>query len=163
MFLKYPDAYVQATLGNSYGYYSFTPSIQTQNGHTGMCFMLYRGEGNGVAVSETYQLQFPTVLEPIRKIVNMAAYLVDAVPVINLLYACAFYFWGTLLLALYVLRRKQPRYLAVMLPVITLMIGCIGSSVNDCFRYEVPVVAAFPIVVLCAVLAAKTAAVLKKD
>ena len=163
MFLKYPDSYVQATLGNSYGYYSFTPSIQTQNGHTGMCFMLYRGEGNGVVVSETYQLQFPTVLEPIRKIVNMAAYLVDAVPVINLLYACAFYFWGTLLLALYVLRRKQPRYLAVMLPVITLMIGCIGSSVNDCFRYEVPVVAAFPIVVLCAVLAAKTAAVLKKD
>jgi len=86
--------------------------------------------------------------------VHTAAYLVDAVPVVNLLYACAFYFWGVLLLALYVTTRKQPRMLVVMLPVITLMIGCIGSSVNDCFRYEVPVAAAFPIVILCAVLAA---------
>jgi len=154
MFHKYPDSYVQATLGNSYGYFSFTPSIQTQNGHTGMCFMLYRGETDGKVVSETYRLQFPQALEPIRKLVHTAAYLVDAVPVVNLLYACAFYFWGVLLLALYVTTRKQPRMLVVMLPVITLMIGCIGSSVNDCFRYEVPVAAAFPIVILCAVLAA---------
>ena len=157
MFRKYPAAYLQATLGNSFGYYSFTPSIQTTNGHTGMCFMFYRGDSNGVAASETYRLQFPRGLEPVRSLFSLGALLVDAVPVVNLLYACAFYFWGTLLIALYAFTRRQRGYLAVLMPVILLMLGCIGSSVNDSFRYEAPIAAAFPLVLLCGALAARAA------
>ena len=45
----------------------------------------------------------------------------------------------------------------MLMPVILLMLGCIGSSVNDSFRYEAPIAAAFPLVLLCGALAAHAA------
>lgn len=150
---KYPYEYIQSLMGNTYGYYSFTPSIQTTNGHTSMCYFLYCGDENGVVSNQVYTIRFSPILKSIRSLVGTLAYLVDSVPILNLLYACAFYFWSILLMFVYIRKRKSYKLLIVIMPVVLLMFGCLGSSVNDCFRYEAPVAAAFPIVILSAIIA----------
>lgn len=155
---RYPADALQATLANVFGYFSFTPSIQTQNGHTGMCFFLADELHKGRTSTETYTVTYPKTLAPVRKAVLTAAYLYDAVPVLNLLYACAFYFWGVLMLTLYLLSRGGIRFALPAMAPLLLQIGCLGSSVNDCFRYEAPIAAAFPVLIIAAFLAKAVAA-----
>ena len=148
MFLKYPDIYLEAFLAHSSGYYSFTPEYTEEQRY---------GPGShsnvGMSVFDwTEDPRFPDWLncsyrestEGMREVLNRWVEIWHQIPILNLTDMKPLYTWVILLMTGMLIRRREYDKLLPTSACVLMILSCIASPVNDCFRYYAPVAAAFP-------------------
>lgn len=148
MLFQFPDTYIEAAIGGSYGYYSFTPKhpIHAGNWNSGMTVF------TGIEVSNFDQFGFDfsyvDKLQGARDILNQWVYVWDSLPILSLIDTIAAYTWIIVLLGYWLLRKKKYPELIVIFAMLIMILTCIASPVNDAFRYYSPVAAGFPALML---------------
>ncbi len=147
MSVRYPLTYLEAAVAQSYGYYAFTPNMAEGSGNknSGMTIFDWIG-GKYDGMFETFSYREP--LSFLRKDLHAYAKVWDKIPLISLLDVCAAYTWVTVLIALHLLLRKDWLELSPVLSSLLLILSCIASPVNDCFRYFIPAAASLPSLLL---------------
>lgn len=143
MFFKYPVTYIEAAVGQSYGYYAFTPKqpYWAGNWNSGMTiFDWIEVEG----FQDTYSFHYMDNRESMRQALDLWADLWDQIPVLNLTDTLAFYTWGIVLIGVWLVRKKYWEGLIPVLSLLIMILTCMASPVNDCFRYYASVAASAP-------------------
>ncbi len=144
MLWKYPQTYIEAFVGQNYGYYAFTPREAYGAGNFNSGMTLWHWVKDGRFPPEiTCDYVYPD-LNDMRNSLAGWADLWDTIPVINLTYSMPFYTWLTVLATYYCIKRKKLIYCIPMLAMILMILTCVASPVNGCFRYYCGVAAAFP-------------------
>lgn len=143
MFFKYPVTYLEAAIGQSYGYYAFNNGFAygAGNYNSGMTIFDWIEVD---AFKEYFSFHYIEAMETGRQLLNHWANLWDKIPVLNLTNKIALYTWIIVLIGFELLRKKQ---ISELIPVVALLImicTCIASPVNGCFRYFAPVAASMP-------------------
>lgn len=147
MFFKYPWTYIEAGLGQSYGYYAFTPRFPYGAGNYNSGMTIF----NWIQVDafqEYYSFHYVEQWEKGRNVLADWADLWDKIPVLNWTNKIPLYTWSIFLLGYYLLKKRR---LADVLPILALLImilTCMASPVNGCFRYFAPVAASSPALLL---------------
>lgn len=149
MFFKHPSTYVQATVGNSYGYYAFTPVLSAAygNDNTGLDGIRLSISNDPSYNSGTFRFHFLGKTKKIRIVLQKYLSAWNDIPFINLLYRCAFYTWLVAAMTCYVMVGRQRKKLAAFVPAVLSILICVASPVNDCFRYYLPVIMAMPLLI----------------
>ena len=148
MLLKYPVTYIEAAVGQSYGYYTFTPNLPEKSGNWNSGMTIFDWIGCNGDFDENFQFHYNEKTNAFRQILHAWAKVWDKIPILCLTDICAFYTWSHVLIFYHLLILKK--YVDV-LPIIAvgfMILTCIASPVNDCFRYFAPVAASFPPVFL---------------
>lgn len=137
MFRKHPKVYFEATISNSYYYYSgsihttlepvFLTEI-TQNEHTGF-----------------FTLKQPDSHTKMRNAISAFSNLVQKTPVLGILYSEGLYTYLLIGMAAYCFFRRRYRLLPVLLPSAFCILICIASPINGSFRYFLPVIVQTPV------------------
>lgn len=148
MFFKHPRVYAEATLGNSYGYYAFTQKAFYIGQNQGMSFRLHIEKW--VDPQTPFALESPKALYDAQSAANQAVLLFGSLPPLNLLYTCAFYTWLLLGCAGYLFHKRAYRGLVGLLIPLSILLVCIASPVNDCFRYFIVIAATTPLTLTAA-------------
>lgn len=138
-FLRHPDAYLQATINNIYGF--FYPN--TEN------FVFY----NGLINIGDVQFQDCTALMPLRNILSYCVKLFESFPLTMPLSNTGFQMWIAIYLAAYALFGcRDKRYAFVVLPSLIGIAVCAASPTFflNGVRYALPVIYANPLLLsLC--------------
>lgn len=154
LFTKKPMVYIEATIANSFGYYSIIPQLPATvndaptNGTPGSRFEFYINRDpdmNNKMVMVSYAPRFEIWRNKLSAYTNG----LRSVPVVNLVYSLGFYTWGSVILIIYALKQhKRDTHisLVVFLPVVLSVGVCVASPVNDCLRYFLPVIANIPVI-----------------
>jgi len=145
LLVRYPVTCLDALAGNSYGYYAITPPTRklSYNENNGMCLFLQTSP-YGTEHYPQWDFSMMPVFEALRSGLRRFAEGVETVPILSLFYDCAFYCW--LCVAL-LLQRGSKRFSGIFVPILIVMLACIASPVNDCFRYFFAVAAAMPLLI----------------
>ena len=148
MLKKYPLTYAEAFFAGNVSYYSFTPKMEgpTYNNQAGsrLVFENYINQmGDDPRLVHVTQ----PVPESIRLLTAAFARGWRHIPLLGLLYCCAFYTWVLAGAALSLGRQKRRLALWLFVPALLSLITCCISPVNDYFRYFLPVVAMTPLLV----------------
>lgn len=133
MFFKHPGVYIKATMAHSYRYYAFTPSAPS---FFMTRFEVYDPVFNFSLIPESGGLR--TILDELYSQLWMIFF-------VYILYVGAFYTWSALLLGLFCLTNGQRKKIIALLPILISMLVCIASPVNGMFRYYLPVIESFPL------------------
>lgn len=144
MFVRYPLSYIEAAIGQSYGYYAFTPNHPEQSGNWNSGMVILDWIGSHSELDKGFQFHFLEVFSVPRQILHAWIKVWDKVPVLCLTDICALYTWLIVLIFYYLLTKK---YFMKMIPIIAvgiMILTCVASPVNDCFRYFIPVAASLP-------------------
>lgn len=148
MFWKHPIKYLEATISNSSGYYTFVPktTVQQLKGNTngGMSFCLYISQTEAVD-TKFFTFRYPSWSEKIRKTFTDIANNFEKIPLVGSLYSCALYTWILLLLMGYMIRHHRWKELILFVPFLLSLLVCIASPVDDSFRYFLPIVGMTPL------------------
>lgn len=138
-FLRHPDAYLQATINNIYGF--FYPN--TEN------FVFY----NGLININEVQFQDCTALMPLRSVLSYCVKLFESFPLTMPLSNTGFQMWIAIYLAAYALFGcKDKRYAFAFLPSLIGIAVCAASPTFflNGVRYALPVIYANPLLLsLC--------------
>ena len=138
-FLRHPDAYLQATINNIYGF--FYPN--TEN------FVFY----NGLININEVQFQDCTALMPLRSILSYCVKLFESFPLTMPLSNTGFQMWIAIYLAAYALFGcRDKRYAFAVLPSLVGIAVCAASPTFflNGVRYALPVIYANPLLLsLC--------------
>ena len=141
MFKKHPDAYIEATINNTYGYY-YAFNVNTYSG----IFFDNADERYTVEEFNFYHI----MPEKIRTAVYDYVFLWRKLPVLSQLINPGVYTWLVLVLAGYLIRKRKIKQMLFMLgPAINILV-CIASPVNGLVRYALPLMACAPILVFWA-------------
>lgn len=143
MFFKYPVTYFEAAVGQSYGYYAFTPKQPYWAGNWN-CGMTIFDWVEVEAFKDIYTFHYIEKWELVRKVLDTWSDVWDRIPVLNLTDTIAFYTWGIVLVGYYFLRKRQWENLIPVVALLIMVLTCMASPVNDCFRYYAPVAASAP-------------------
>lgn len=155
LFMKKPTVYIEATIANSFGYYSIIPALPPTvsgaptNGTPGSRFEFYINRDPDLE-NQMVMISYAPAFEKIRSMMSAYAINLRDAPIINLIYSLGFYTWGAIILVIYVWRRKngdRVKSLIAFIPIILSILVCIASPVNDCLRYFLPVIAILPLMV----------------
>ncbi len=152
MLKKYPLTYAEAFFAGNVSYYCFTPKMEGET---------YNNQAGSRLVFENYINQMgddprlvhvtQPVPETIRSLAAAFARGWRHIPLVSLLYCCAFYTWLLLGAALSLFRQKRRRELCLFVPALLSLIVCCVSPVNDYFRYFLPIAAMAPLLLgICA-------------
>ena len=143
MALKHPQAYLEAAVAQSYGYYAFTPdqAEHAGNENSGMTIFDWVKDAR---FSPELTGDYVAAMESVRIFLDNWAKTWHNLPVLGVLDELPLYTWFIVCVGLLMVwRRKWIR----LIPVCALLLAvlfCCGSPVNDCFRYFAPVAAAAP-------------------
>lgn len=158
MLKKHPETYAEATLSNTYGYYSITPVIKNQKGGAGTTVQFFPDQlavenvvdASDGTLSRELIPESPESLRGVQRILEGWYRIWLTTPVIDLFTKCGFYF--ILLLAATLFYSKQKNRLVLLtIPAWLLILMAVASPVNEHIRYILPVAAALP---LCISMAA---------
>ena len=141
MAFKYPLSYMEAFIAHTSGYYAFTPEYTEDKYNVGMSIFDWVED---TRFSESVTCSYAPGTDAVRLALDNWAKLWHQIPVLNLTDMKPLYTWMILLLALYFLRRRESDMLPPVLACVLMILTCVASPVNDCFRYYAPVAAAFP-------------------
>lgn len=145
MFFRYPVTYIEAAVGQSYGYYSFTPNLPEGSGNMNSGMTVFDWIGCDSGFDGNFQFHYIEKLSVPRQILHVWVKVWDKIPILCLTDVCAFYTWSIVLIFYYVLTKRRYRFLIPLVSVGFMILTCIASPVNDCFRYFSPVAAAYPV------------------
>lgn len=143
---KYPAEYLAAFVGQSSGYYSFTPRLPVDAGNMNANLTIFGWIGADYPFHGIYDIHYLKHTELLRNILDRYARAVDQIPLISIFDQLAFYTWFYILFLGYLLKRKMWLQVIPLIPVALLVMTCMISPVNDCFRYMAGAVAAAPLV-----------------
>ena len=145
---KYPYTYLEAFLAHTSGYYTFTPEYTEDQRY---------GPGSHSNVGMTifnwaYDDRFPDWLncsyvesmEGMRNILDEWVEVWHQIPILNLTDMKPLYTWVILLMGGMMILQKEYDKLLPIGACVLMILTCLASPVNDCFRYYAPVAAAFP-------------------
>lgn len=145
MFPEYPREYIEAALAQSYGYYAFTPKRGYWEGNWNSNMVYFHWIGTNSYPSEAFHFSYIPALELPRQLLAKWADLWDTIPVLSLTDTIAAYTWMIVLIGYFLLRQRRFRELIPVLAAMILILTCVASPVNDCFRYYAPVAVALPV------------------
>ncbi len=142
--LRFPLTYIEAAYCMSYGYVAFTPRqpAGSNNGNSGMS--LFHGIGSAMFPKLVHE-SFIDEWKNKRQLLIQWANLWERIPVANLTNTIAAYTWMAVLLVFYLLVRKRFNRLIPFVPMFLMILTCMASPVNDCFRYFAGFAAALPV------------------
>lgn len=145
MFAHYPIPYIEAAIGQSYGYYAFTPNLPEQSGNWNSGMTVFDWIGCNSGFDQSFQFHFFEAFNVPRQILHAWVKVWDKIPVLCLTDICALYTWLIVLICYYLLTKKQFIKTIPIIAVGIIILTCVASPVNDCFRYFIPVAASFPV------------------
>ncbi len=140
MMFKYPVTYLQAFMAGNRGYYSFIPKYTgiTYSQQAGLRFVYTSFDIEGEGELHTVQ---PEAFTSLR---IYAAKIIEGfrtLPIIQLLFTCAFYTWLLIGAAIAMAHRRRWRELLLFVPALFSFAVCLVSPVDDYFRYFLPIIA----------------------
>lgn len=153
MLLKHPETYIQATINNSFGYYSITSSIGTKIPQD---ILEPSSSYNYYIHNLQMNVEHPVELLEGRVFFNNVINSANNLPLIGLFTNCGVYTWALILLAICIWRYKHKTFLLLWLPTFILFLTCIASPVNDNWRYFSPIAASFPVILSMFIFATNT-------
>lgn len=145
MFFKYPDTYIEATIGNSYGYYAFTPKLPFWAGNWNSGMTIFEHIEVEPFASWGLDFKYPEFTKTARDALHQYAKLWDSLPILSLTDTIAAYTWFIVLVFYDFLRKRKWGELIPVVILGILILTCIASPVNDCFRYYSIVAVAVPL------------------
>ena len=150
MFVKYPKTYIEAFIAHSSGYYAFTPEYTEaqrygpgSHANVGMTIFNWVEDGR-FSEDLTCSYSNSAVLEVFRDILNKWSSIWHQIPILNFTDLKPLYTWTILLLGYLLFRKRAYLELIPIATCLIMIMTCVASPVNDCFRYYSPVAAAFP-------------------
>ncbi|GFI17088.1 hypothetical protein IMSAGC009_02256 [Lachnospiraceae bacterium] len=144
LLLRYPATYVEAAIGQSYGYYAFTPNLPEGAGFWNSGMTIFDALGCAGGFDDNFEFHYTDKLGEIRQVLHMWAKVWDKIPIICLTDICAFYTWSIVMLFYYLISKRRFWMLLPFIAIGIIILTCIASPVNDCFRYFSPVAASYP-------------------
>jgi len=145
MFFHFPVSYIEAAVGQSYGYYSFTPNLPEQSGNWNSGMTIFDWIGCNGNFDEEFDFHYIGFTDNIRQILHAWAKVWNKLPILSLTDMCAFYTWIMVLMCYYLIINRNYLKLIPFVAIGFMILTCIASPVNDCFRYYAPVAASFPV------------------
>lgn len=134
--LKHPFTYVEATLHNTYGY--FSPQSTSW-------YIYYRYD---TRITEDNLVDYHyNQFETLRKHLASFAQGYPYIPVIGFISNIGFNTWVLLGLTIYSFLKKRKEYIIVLTPLLVSLLICVASPVNTYFRYAMPFVFNMPFLV----------------
>lgn len=143
---KYPMEYLAAFVAQSNGYYAFTPRLAVDAGNMNANLTIFGWIGADYPFWGIYDIHYLKHTGTLRNILDRYARAADQLPLVALLDQLAFYTWFYILFLGYLLKKKMWLAVVPLIPVALLIMTCMISPVNDCFRYMAGAVAASPLV-----------------
>lgn len=130
MFFRHPETYLQATMANSFAYYTFTPYFQPE-----------RLPSPDDGFYPEYRQEASVLKQFFKKIYFLASW---NIPFSYLLYGFAFYTWLLALIGVFFLTNGMRKALIPMIPAACAFLACIASPVNGLLQYYLPVMMCLP-------------------
>ena len=143
-FTRYPVSYVEAGIGLSSGYYAITPKRDYDAGNWNSNMCIWDWLGANAVPSDNFHFSYTQSTEFLRQLLDKWGDLWGQIPLLSITYTIAVYTWLILILGLWVFKKKFRSYLIPVTSMILLILTCMASPVNDCFRYYAPAAASFP-------------------
>ncbi len=135
--LRHPVCYLEATLDQTFGYWSvFNPAVYGQE---------YAGYGT-VWVSRNVGGEAGSFFPALAGKVSTVIAAIKNLPFLRFFSISGFYTLAGLVLAAFALYRGKPMVLLFLLPSALLLLTCIAGPLNGSIRYSFGFIAAFPIV-----------------
>lgn len=137
MLLKHPVVYLDATLNNIYGYFY----SEHKN---------FMGEEVGFYNIVNYDLpeiEFRQAFEKERNMLYKWAVFLCNKPVTGLLYSCYPYVWFLICLVIYLIYKRDYKFLGILNPFLVTVLICVVSPVNGHMRYLQPVAVSIPVII----------------
>lgn len=142
--LRHPVTYLEATLDQTYGYWSVMADPNYRQEFTGTTLSEVQDEILGDDVIPVNGLRFfPDQAERMWQVLRA----LRTAPFLNLLCQVGFYTLFLLVLAAYALYRGKKRALTVLLPAFVLLLTCIAGPLNGSVRYGFGIIAGMPVMV----------------
>jgi hypothetical protein len=144
MFFEYPATYLEAAFGQSYGYYAFTPKHPYWAGNWNSGMTIFDWVGSNAFDNDNFSFHYGGDWNEARQVLDKWADVWDNLPILSLTDTIAFYTWFIVLIG-YILGKNKCWYgLIPIVAELLMILTCIASPVNDCFRYYAPVAASAP-------------------
>ena len=138
-------SYVKAGIAQTSGYYAFVPRRSYREGNWNANMTVFNWIGSHrTFVVDHFDFHYISELSALRDVLDKWVYLWDKIPVLSLTDVIALYTWSLVLLAMDCIRSKKMAFLIPFAAVFLLILSCIASPVNDCFRYFFPAAASCP-------------------
>lgn len=134
MFFKHPDAYINATISNNFGY--FYPSDYNWYVYTNL---------NRKLKEAGYDYHFNN-LESGRNILKGYSGSFMYIPVLNLTVSCGFYTWVYMFLGVLLIVMKKKKLIILLAPAFSMIFMCFIGPANTYFRYVLPYAATLPLI-----------------
>lgn len=134
---KHPLVYVEATIANTYGY--IYPVETNWYVHI---------KGKKIINNYGFDYHFNKNLRPLRMVLGSFATVFPYIPFIGLLINIGFNTWILLFMLSYLFYRKKYKDIILLIPSFLILLVCFVSPANTYFRYALPNVFAFPLMVL---------------
>ena len=135
--LKHPVTYIEATIGNIYGY--FCP-LKTN-------WYIYHEYRTELKEEDNIDYHFNS-LETLRLIISGYGVLFPYIPFIGLLANIGINTWLLLFLIHYLFNRKRFKDIICLAPSLITLLVCIASPANTYFRYVLPIMMSNPFLTL---------------
>ncbi|WP_295360802.1 DUF6020 family protein [uncultured Pseudoramibacter sp.] len=143
-FIRYPVTYLEAFLGGSYGYYAFTPIGNYDDGNWNSNMCIWNWLGTQCYPDKAFHLSQPKSLVIPREILDKWADLWEHLPIFSLMNLIAIYTWTAVLITFWMLKTRHYAYALPCTALLLMVLTCMASPVNGCFRYFAPVAASLP-------------------
>ena len=145
MFPDYPREYFEAAFAQSYGYYAFTPKRAYWEGNYNSNMVLFHWIGTTAFPSDAFHFSYIKKMDLPRQILAKWADIWDKTPVLNITDTIAAYTWMIVLIGFYLFTKRRFIDLLPVFACLLLILTCVASPVNDCFRYYAPVAVSLPV------------------
>ena len=148
LFPKYPVTYLESWIAQSYGYYSFVPNQPEQAGNWNSGMTIFDWIGCNGDYDEGFSFHYIGFFDNMRQVLQAWAKVWNKIPVLNITDICAVYTWLIIAVLYYLITKKHLIEIIPLVAMGIMVLTCVASPVNDCFRYYCSIAAAFPAIFL---------------
>lgn len=134
---RYPTDYIEATLNNTYGYFYIDLYKERGFGYTSLLEL-----DDGI-----FNIKYIDKFKNFRNALNLINRTLKRTPIIYLLYSVGFYDWFLIIMSGYFFMRGKKKYIITLIPLYSVLLINLLSPVNGHFRYTLPIIFSFPVLV----------------
>jgi hypothetical protein len=132
---KYPLVYIESLFNSTYGY--FFPEVGEDYATLAVDARVGKDTYINIKSVDKYK-DYRNVSYKINKIAS-------SLPFFCFFNHVAFYDWFLIFTSLYIIKKKNYKYLIPLFPLISVLLVCLASPINGSFRYILPIVFSIPI------------------
>ena len=142
---KYPKDYVESFVNNTYGYFYLDLYNERGFGYTSLLQL-----DDGI-----FNIRYIGKFKMFRDGINITNRTLKRVPVLYLLYSVGFYSFSVIFITGYLIYIKNKKYILCLIPLYSVILINLLSPVNGHFRYMLPIIFSFPILLCITSLVSK--------